>query len=261
MKRHSRFLMAILSLAMLCGCSKGPLKSLFIRRPTCVHVCNYTETPIVIDGIREEAWDKAIPITGYLVPPDAKKPLSKTEARMRWDDKAIYFYVYAEDKDLFAVETKADSFTCLNDVLEFFIGYKAPGTNDLKYMNFEINALGTVYDAYCPIGGRGLCMADTRWKLWNCDSIQFKIQLDGTLNNYHDEDKGWAMELAIPFDAMPWMEGRGLPENNESWTMHLARYDYSVYLPEACELSSTAPFDQVAFHLTDQFQPLIFKKN
>ena len=81
-----------------------------------------------------------------------------------------------------------------------------------------------------------------------------------TLNDYRDEDQGWTLEMAIPFSSLPWMQDRAQPRIGEEWRGHFARWDYSVYLPEGKEISSTTPFTRVNFHQADKFQRLYFQR-
>jgi hypothetical protein len=46
--------------------------------------------------------------------------------------------------------------------------------------------------------------------------------------------------------------------DQDVWTCHLARYDYSLYLPDGPELSSCAPLSELNFHLREEWIPLEF---
>ncbi|MDD4538242.1 MAG: carbohydrate-binding family 9-like protein, partial [Lentisphaeria bacterium] len=150
-----------------------------------------------------------------------------------------------------------DDSTYLNDVLEFFIAY-GDFDDELQYVNFEVNALGTVYDAHSPVWP--LRNLGHRWKRWNCLDLKVAVTVQGTLNDYRDEDQGWTLEMAIPFSSLPWMQDRAQPRIGEEWRGHFARWDYSVYLPEGKEISSTTPFTRVNFHQADKFQRLYFQR-
>ncbi len=64
------------------------------------------------------------------------------------------------------------------------------------------------------------------------------------------------IEIAIPFAGLPTLDRP--PQSGDRWLFHLARYDYSVYLPEGVELSSCAPLAQVDFHRYEDWIGLRF---
>ena len=66
------------------------------------------------------------------------------------------------------------------------------------------------------------------------------------------------MEVAIPFAELPSLAGKS-PRNGDTWLFHLARYDYSVYLPKGPELTSCAPLSIVDFHLNEDWMKLRFE--
>lgn len=228
-----------------------------VEVPAPVLICKRTPAPIKVDGRREALWDYGIAVTRFFVPPRCTEPLSKTEVTCLWDDKALYVLFQAQDKDVWSDLLERDASTYLNDVLEFFIAY-GDSDDKLQYVNFEINALGTIYDAYSPRWK--LRNMGQRWKHWNCLDLKVAVTVQGTLNDYRDEDQGWTLEMAIPFASLPWMQERAQPRVGEEWRAHFARGDYSVYLPEGRELSSTTPFTRVNFHQADKFQPLYFQQ-
>jgi hypothetical protein len=79
------------------------------------------------------------------------------------------------------------------------------------------------------------------------------------LNDPSDVDEYWQLEVAIPFADLPTLDGRA-PRAGDQWLFHLARYDYSVYLPEGVELSSCAPLRKVDFHRYEDWITLRFVK-
>jgi hypothetical protein len=235
----------------------APVPEAAIVVPSPTLICKRTPAPIVVDGRREVLWDHGIAVTRFFVPPGCTEPLSKTEVSCLWDDKALYVLFQAQDKDVWSDLLEHDDSTYLNDVLEFFIAY-GDFDDELQYVNFEVNALGTVYDAHSPVWP--LRNLGHRWKRWNCLDLKVAVTVQGTLNDYRDEDQGWTLEMAIPFSSLPWMQDRAQPRIGEEWRGHFARWDYSVYLPEGKEISSTTPFTRVNFHQADKFQRLYFQR-
>jgi hypothetical protein len=124
------------------------------------------------------------------------------------------------------------------------------------WMAIGINPLGTVYDAY-NIGRNSGGYDHHRWAAWNCEGLRVGISINGTLNDPSDMDHCWQMELAIPFAELPSLNGNG-PKVGDIWRFLLARYDFSVYLPDGVELSACAMLKSVDFHETEQWSQLRF---
>jgi hypothetical protein len=215
------------------------------------YICNFTDEAIVIDGkLDEDAWQEAGVLT-FTVPLSLTKPISHTKGKMLWDDKYLYVGFMAVDQDLMSSFTVHDSPTFKEDVLETFL---MPDPETEGYFNFEINALGTVCEEMRPPLKKGEAP-----RKYNCTGLKVKVSLDGTLNNNKDKDKGWSMEVAFPFAELPLLKGN-TPKAGDTWKFHLSRYDYSKYLPDSPELSSTALLTRVNFHYPADWQTLIFQK-
>lgn len=244
MVRLGKIALIITLLSAAIGCSAGPLIN---------YDCHRASSPIKIDGkIDEPDWLRAEIVT-FIVPVTNADAQSRTEAKVLWDDKYLYVSYKAFDKDVWSYLDKRDSSTCQEDCLECFI---QPDPKAAPYMNFEINALGTVYDA-CALSryaGGGDCH---RWRRWNCKELKVGITVDGTRNNPSDVDNSWQMEVAIPFANLPPLNGR-IPKVGDTWNILLARYDYSVYLPDGVELSSCSSLSKVSFHNADEWSHLVF---
>jgi hypothetical protein len=218
------------------------------------HFCTYTAEPITPDGqLDEPAWELA-EVLDFYVPPKADPVISKTEGRLLWDNKFLYAGYRAYDRDVWSTYTEPNSPTCHEDVLELFF---MPDETEGTYYNFEINALGTVYDA-CnrrpyKAGGSG----SQRWKQWNCENLGVGVHVEGKINDMTVEDEYWQLEIAVPFASLPTVPSP--PQAGDKWRFHLARYDYSMYLPDGLELSTTARLPKVDFHLIETWDVLEFR--
>lgn len=246
-------LLGLTAALLLSGCAtwRHPRTTVPLRTSyTCVH----TTTPVTVDGaLNEPAWREAEPITEFALPVTHRAPASRTEARLRWDDACLYVAYKAYDKDVWGLFTERDAYTCREDVLELFFKL---GLEQQAYVNFEINALGAVYDAYTPLREVGM---GRRWKHWDCRGLRTGITVQGTLNDWTDTDESWQLEVAIPFDDIPGLNGKP-PKDGDVWYFHLARYDYSVYIENGCELMSCARLSEPSFHVDAEWIPLVFSR-
>ena len=89
-------------------------------------------------------------------------------------------------------------------------------------------------------------------------NLKSGVKVYGTLGNWKDTDDKWVLEVAIPFSAFK--EVTSPPKSGDEWSFALCRYDYSVYLEEGRELSSTAKLSKRAFHLWEDYDQLLFQK-
>jgi Carbohydrate-binding family 9 len=99
--------------------------------------------PMTIDG----NWDKPVwkeisplELTNYM----GKRPehFPKTQAKLRYDDQAVYVIFRVEDQYVRAVAPHHDGVVCRDSCVEFFF---APGTDVSKgYFNLEMNCGGTM---------------------------------------------------------------------------------------------------------------------
>lgn len=218
------------------------------------YTCVYAAAPMKVDGVFDEpAWQEAEAITEFTLPVTHQAPSSRTEVKLRWDDSCLYVAYKAYDKDVWGLFTERDSYTCREDVLELFFKL---GLEKEAYVNFEINALGTVYDAYTPLREVGM---GRRWKHWDCAGLRTGITVRGTLNNWRDTDEYWQLEVAVPFADIPGLNGRA-PKGGDVWYFHLARYDYSVYIENGTENMSCARLSEPSFHADADWIPLVFSR-
>lgn len=65
------------------------------------------------------------------------------------------------------------------------------------------------------------------------------------------------MEIAVPFAELPSLMGKK-PKCGDRWNILLARYDFSVYLPEGVELSSCSALTKANFHIANEWSHMKF---
>jgi hypothetical protein len=221
------------------------------------YICKYIDHDLEIgNNFDKKEWKLANPINKFYIPVSLEEPISKTEAGLLWSDNYLYCFFKAYDKDIFAVETRHDELTYLDDVCELFFS-----TNPDKepYYNFEINALNTVYDAYSlklESGGGG----SRRWSRWVCKGLKSAVNIKGEINNPEVIDEYWQLEIAVPFSSLE-IPGKKAPEAGDKWEFHVSRYDYSIHLPgEGYQNMSSGKLTKAQFHNSCDWDYLIFEK-
>jgi hypothetical protein len=200
---------------------------------TCIALCaqprqyeaHRATSPLKIDGrIDDAAWSKASWSDAFIdiVGEDHTKPRFRTRMKMLWDDEYLYIGAELEEPDVWATLTAHDSVIFRDNDFEVFLN---PTGDGLKYFEFEINALNTGWDLFLgkPYNKGG--KADNGWEMPGYKSA---VSIDGTLNDPHDRDKGWSVELALPWSAFVERSGKGRPNAGDAWRMNFSRVEWQV---------------------------------
>ena len=217
------------------------------------YACRRAAGAIVIDGRADEpSWADAEVIDAFGMPwsDDAPRDATRgTRARLLWDDEQLYFYAEMDDVDLYADVTERDGQTWNNDVFELFF---KPDDERLGYYEFQVNAANTQLDAFLPSRGAG---GFGRFRDDQAFDMETAVVLHGTLNNWRDQDEGWAVEGRIAWSGFE--PTGGAPQASAVWKFALCRYDYSVEYT-AAELSTHAPLQVRNFHRYEDYAPIEF---
>lgn len=219
----------------------------------------WTDSPIELDGLaKEKVWETA---EAFILPYSFwthsgmtthlnGKPSVSTRCRFLWDDQYLYYFAELEDDDIYANVTTPDGPVWNDDVLELFL---KPRVDDKKYYELNVNAANTRYDGYYPSRGSGSSARLAKTKPFNWRTA---VHLDGTLNNYDDEDKGWSVEGRIPWSDLEPTGGK--PKAGDEWKFAFSRWSYSKS-QEFNEAMSTTPLDQTSLHRYEAFATLHFE--
>ena len=190
------------------------------------YVCQRTAHALNIDGrAREIAWKNAawtdyfVDIEGELKP----EPRYKTRAKMLWDDQFFYIYAELEEPDVWATITKRDEVIYHDNDFEVFID---PDGDTHFYYELEINAYGTEWDLLLDKPYRDGATAVTNWDM---HGLKSKVYIDGTINQPGDTDRGWSVEIAIPWNVLKECTHMTTPpEDNDQWRVNFSRVQWQV---------------------------------
>jgi len=252
-------------------------------------------TSIDIDGnINQEIWQSATWSKRFVDMVTGDPGMYNTQAAMLWNDTHLYFAFEAEEPFVEAKLTERDSILFLENDLEVLID------GGDCYYELEVNAANTVYEVFfiwkdsfkkggkydVPIfdvhqdqaytfGGdydrvgasfwKGRHPRGIRWAFTNYDlpGLKTAVAVDGTLNDNTTIDKGWSLEIAIPWSSLTWLaNGRSLPpKNGDIWNMFLGRFQklmvggQEVQPHPAMSLNSHGVYDT---HLPDKWSRIEF---
>ena len=156
-------------------------------------------SPPTIDGTLDDpAWRAAawtepfIDIRGTEWP----EPAWETRAKITWDHNHLYVAAELEEPHLWATLADRDAILYREHDFEVFID---PDGDALDYYELEINALGTEFDLFLPRPYNRKGKANVGWDMVG---LRTAVALDGTLNDPSDDDRGWTVEIAIPWSAL-----------------------------------------------------------
>ena len=173
----------------------------------------------------DPAWQSApwseefVDILGDSAPP----PTLRTRFRLLWDPTHLYVAAELEEPHVWATITERDAVIYRDNDFEVFLDPDGDGTN---YYEIEINALGTVWDLLLVRPYRDGGPAVTSWSIAGLRSV---VDVDGTLNDPSDTDRGWTVEMAIPWNALvEHAEEQRPPQDGEEWRVNFSRVQWDV---------------------------------
>jgi hypothetical protein len=216
--------------------------------------CRRTAEPIVVDGdLDKPAWRAARRSPRFVDMVSGAPALYDTRVACLWDERCFYVGYWIEEPQVAATLQERDSFIWKDNDVELFVA------GDDCYYELEINAFGTVYEAFFVwqdalrrgsrfdrpqfdlrgprvdmLGGfqdasrfgrhpRGRRFAFLDFDL---QGLQTAVRVDGRINDPSSIDRGWTVEMALPWTGLAALfDGRSLPPS-EGQTL---RCDFSRF--------------------------------
>ena len=175
-----------------------------------------TATRITVDGrLDDSAWRGATAVE-LQFPWDAQTGAKqKTAVKLLWDAEYLYVGYQCDDADVVAHYDKRDDPTYKDDAVELFIN---PKPNQGFYYGLEMNARATLYDYF-------YAHPQLLLKRVDFSGVLLATHVDGTLNQTGDKDRGWTLELAIPWANLEELGATSAPKPGAIWTANLNRWD------------------------------------
>ena len=189
------------------------------------YIAQKASSKILIDGKPDEsAWASAKWSDDFIDIEGSKIPKYKTRMKMLWDDSNLYFYVEMDEPHVWATLKERDTVIFYNNDFEVFID---PDGDTHDYMEFEMNALNTVWDLWLTKPYRnGPKVIDG----WNIHKLETAVHIEGTLNNPNDIDKGWSVEIAMPWKALLEASEQNKMPVDEFWRINFSRVNWDFDL-------------------------------
>jgi len=215
------------ALLMALGCIVAtPVSRLAVAQHQGVrtYLCFRTTSPVVVDGTIDDAVWRSIPWTEEFIDIEGISrpvPRFRTRVKIAWDSTFLYVAAELEEPHVWATITKRDSVIFRDNDFEVFID---PDGDNHQYYEFEINALNTGWDLRLIKPYRdGGPPVDS----WNIAGLVTAVAVQGTLNDPHDADTGWSVEIAFPWKALGEFAQRPVPpRNGDQWRINFSRVEW-----------------------------------
>jgi hypothetical protein len=202
--------------------------------------CPRAARRIAIDGdLTKSAWRDAVRSPRFVDMVSGEPALYQTRVACQWDAERFYVAYWVEEPQVRATLTQRDSFVWNDNDVELFVA------GDDCYYELEINAFGTVYEALfvwqdaLVRGGRfdragfdlysghvdmlGGFQDASRWGRhprgrrfafldFDLAGLETAVRIDGRINDPATTDRGWTVEMALPWSSLARLfDGRAFP--------------------------------------------------
>lgn len=194
--------------------------------PPLAYPCPRAVTGVTVDGhLDDPAW-AAAPWTadfGDIEGDRRPAPRHRTRAKLLWDDRCLYVAAELEEPHLWATLRERDSVIFHDNDFEVFLD---PDGDSHLYTEIELNALNTVWDLLLvrPYRDGGPAI-----HAWDIPGLRTAVHLDGTLNDPTDTDRGWTVEIAIPFAVLDETTDAACPPRvGDRWRLNFSRVQWRL---------------------------------
>jgi len=189
--------------------------------------CQRTRDDLVVDGdLAEETWALAERSTLFS-DHTGDRALFDTTAAMAWDDQGLYIGFWLEDRDIQATQAKPAHEVREDSHVGVLV--TGPGT----YYDLAVNPLGATSEMcyiwkeayrdddrfHLPefdlavqqpevLGGHTRTdIRAMRWAFsdWRMPGLRAGVKVDGELGRRDRVDRGWTVELALPWAGLNWL--------------------------------------------------------
>lgn len=215
---------------------------------TAPYLCRRASGPVAVDGaLGKPAWAQALRTPRFVQAESARPALLETWAAMLWDDAALYVAFQLAERDVWSTGQERTALLwdenavgisiagsgayydlCVNPASRtselFFVwkdAYRRGGRYDVPEFDLAVHRPMVFGGDAGPAHPRGM-----RWGFldWHFPGLRTAVRVDGTLDQRDDVDRGWSVEIALPWEGMARLaDGPLPPRDGEVWPISLVR--------------------------------------
>lgn len=221
-----------------------------------------TSEKITIDGkLDEKIWQQSQPCSLKFVPffkgygkalaNVNKDKFQNAEIYLAYDKNYLYVAGRLYDEDIIQYDKNHQTHCYINgDTFELFLKPK----NKPYYWEIYVSPQNARSSFFYLSPGAVLTYG--RHMDHFIKGMRSAVQIDGTLNDSDDRDKGWSFELAVPVKDLA---VKGVPFDGKApWQVLPARYNYDVTFRYP-QLSTYPPTPVAGNHLVEYYGDIQFK--
>lgn len=218
----------MVAIAGLAGCSTGQRsRNDFIGSASNQYEVRWISEPVTIDGdISKEIWQKAefsVPFHNTIIGRGDISNRIMTRMKMLYDAENLYVAIDIHDNDIWATYKEHDDPVSLEEAAVVYLDPLGKGSD---YFGFHVNPFNAVFDYRLETGSPHISLE--RWQRfaeWNATGIETAVIVDGKVNERNSEDRGWTVEMKIPFAAL------GVhPRPGDLWRVQVGRFERPRYV-------------------------------
>jgi len=181
---------------------------------------------IIIDGDESDiSWNNVKWSDSFIDIQGKNTPKYNTKVKILWDETYFYILAKLEEPHVWATITKHDAIIFHNNDFEVFVD---PDGDSHGYYELEINALNTSWDLLVSKPYRELNQPILND--WHITGFKSAVKINGTLNNPNDIDKGWVVEMAIPWAVYKTSYFQDIVPRNAFWRINFSRVNWDFQL-------------------------------
>ncbi len=197
--------------------------------------CKRAPEPFTINGdLSKAAWRSAERTARFGSIDSGNLGFFDTRSALLWDERALYAAFWLEERNIYCTHSERTGLAWSENTVELYIA--GPGAyyslaiapdgrrSEMFFIWKDAYARGSRYDVpefdlavHKPMvfGGDGGPHHERgmRWGFfdWTFPGLEVALQIDGTLGKSSDIDRGWQVEIALPWDGLSRLLDAPLP--------------------------------------------------
>lgn len=187
--------------------------------------CHFSDKAPVIDGdLSDTAWKNVEWTADFSEIRGGEHPAPKfrTRVKMLWTAEGLCLAAEMIEPHIWGTLTEKNSIIFHDNDFEIFLD---PDGDTLNYYEFEMNALGTIWELTLdkPYSKGGIATHGT-----NLAGLKSGVKIDGTLNDASDIDRSWSVEVFLPWKDLSAYQGKlnSPPKSGDTWRINFSRVEW-----------------------------------